>query len=105
MAITIDNLRVDYCNGGESFTVVDIYSWHVEKGEQVAISGPSGSGKSTLLHIIAGLLPPNSGSVRVCGYELTRLVKRREINFVLNPLDIFFQNFNLLQAIQQLKTY
>jgi len=98
MAITIDNLKVDYCNGGESFTVVDILSWHVEKGEQVAISGPSGSGKSTLLHIIAGLLQPNIGLVRVCGQELTQLGEAQRDQFRAKSIGYIFQNFNLLQG-------
>ena len=33
------------------------------RGEVVAVMGPSGSGKSTLLHCLAGILPPNGGSV------------------------------------------
>ena len=36
-------------------------------GEIVAIAGPSGIGKTTLLKTIAGLVPPLSGSVEVCG--------------------------------------
>lgn len=38
-------------------------SFHVNKGEFLAIVGPSGCGKSTLLSIIAGLIPPESGEI------------------------------------------
>ena len=38
-----------------------------ERGEFIAIIGPSGCGKSTLLNVIAGLLPPSSGELRVDG--------------------------------------
>lgn len=35
------------------------------EGEALAVTGPNGSGKSTLLRILAGLLPPAAGSVRL----------------------------------------
>jgi putative ABC transport system ATP-binding protein len=42
----------------------------VAPGEIVAITGPSGCGKSTLLHVAAGLIRPQSGSVRLFGQDL-----------------------------------
>jgi ATP-binding cassette subfamily B protein len=39
----------------------------VEAGRTVAVVGPTGSGKSTLLSVLAGLLPPAAGCVRVAG--------------------------------------
>ncbi len=43
----------------------------VAEHEFVAIVGPSGCGKSTLLRLVAGLLPPSAGRVRVAGREVT----------------------------------
>lgn len=43
----------------------------VTAGETVAITGPSGCGKSTLLHVAAGLIRPQSGTVRLFGQDLT----------------------------------
>ena len=45
----------------------------VESGEILAIMGPSGSGKSTLLHCIAGIVPPDSGTVHYDGRELSAM--------------------------------
>ena len=98
MVIKIEHLKVDYRNGGESFTVVDIPSWHVSQTEQVAISGPSGSGKSTLLHVIAGLLQPSSGSVQVCGQELAAVGEAERDRFRARSIGYIFQSFNLLQG-------
>lgn len=46
-------------------------SFSVKRSEFVAIVGPNGCGKSTLLKIIAGLLGPSSGDVRIEGKEVT----------------------------------
>jgi putative ABC transport system ATP-binding protein len=59
-------------------------------GSWTSVVGPSGSGKSTLLHVLAGLLEPSGGSVRLDGEDLTRLPpperarrRRRDIGVVL----------------------
>lgn len=47
---------------------LDKITFQAEPGEQIAIIGPNGAGKSTLLKVAAGLLKPDSGSVRMFGY-------------------------------------
>ncbi|MHA6195614.1 ABC transporter ATP-binding protein [Pseudomonas wadenswilerensis] len=53
-------------------------SLQVRPGETLGIVGPNGSGKSTLLRLLAGLLRPGSGEVRLTGEPLHRL-RRREV--------------------------
>ncbi|MBX6749294.1 MAG: ABC transporter ATP-binding protein [Micromonosporaceae bacterium] len=45
----------------------------VRAGEILAVMGPSGSGKSTLLHCLAGIVPPDSGTITYAGRELTAM--------------------------------
>jgi len=54
-------------NQYETFTVLKDVSFEVNEGECVGIIGDNGSGKSTLLKIIANILRPSSGTVRVKG--------------------------------------
>src|SRR5213592_3638850 len=52
---------------GASNMVLDRLDLEIGSGECVAIIGPSGCGKTTLLRLVAGLLPPDNGDVRVLG--------------------------------------
>jgi NitT/TauT family transport system ATP-binding protein len=67
---------VDVCKsfplpeGKGEFTVLDNIDVRVDHGEVVALLGRSGSGKSTLLRIMAGLIPPSSGTVTSSGKRI-----------------------------------
>jgi ABC-type lipoprotein export system ATPase subunit len=67
----------------------------LEAGSWTSVMGPSGSGKSTLLHVLAGLLKPTAGSVRVDGQDMTRMdagerarCRRRLIGVVLQRANL-----------------
>ena len=49
------------------FTALDNLSFSIKKGETVGIIGPNGSGKSTILKLIAGVMWPTSGIIKVIG--------------------------------------
>lgn len=68
--------------------VLDNVSYEVEKGEIFGFIGPNGAGKSTLINIMTSLLEPDSGTVKVCGYDILKeSIKAKEcIGYV--PQDI-----------------
>lgn len=64
---------------------VDNVSFDVGPGQAVCLLGPNGSGKTTTLRSIAGLLRPDSGSVKICGIDLRRSPRRAKQNFSYLP--------------------
>ena len=68
-------------------------------GRFEAIMGASGSGKSTLLHLFAGLLQPDSGSIKICGTEIAGLSDREMTIFRRRKIGLVFQDFNLVETL------
>jgi NitT/TauT family transport system ATP-binding protein len=60
--LTIQNLSVTFLNDNGGLHALDRITFDVYPREFVCVLGPSGSGKTTLLRILAGLIPPTSGS-------------------------------------------
>lgn len=58
-------------NNGDLLAIANI-SFRVLPGEFLCIVGPSGSGKTTLLQLLAGLMPPTRGQIRLAGTLLTK---------------------------------
>ncbi len=73
-------------------------TFHVEKGEYVAIMGESGSGKTTLLNILAAFDRPTNGSVILDGNDLSKIRDSAAAAFRRNNLGFVFQEFNLLDT-------
>lgn len=70
--------------------VIDDVDCTVESGTIGAVVGPNGAGKSTLLHLIAGILPADSGSARLGAdriEELTRRNRARRIALAAQQVD------------------
>jgi len=68
-------ISIDYIShtfrGQKAPTLKDI-ELSIEPGEKVALIGRSGCGKSTLLHMLAGLLFPSEGCVRINAHQITK---------------------------------
>ncbi len=104
MVLAIHDLvkRFDQPGGGQ-LTVLDIPRFEMADGEQVVLIGESGGGKTTLLHLIAGILVPDSGSIRLDQLELTRLSEQGRDRMRASKIGYVFQTFNLLPAFTALE--
>jgi branched-chain amino acid transport system ATP-binding protein len=67
--LQVDNLSKRF----GALVAVDNVSMQVGEGEVRAVIGPNGAGKTTLFHLITGVVPPSTGSVRFAGSDITRL--------------------------------
>jgi putative ABC transport system ATP-binding protein len=78
---------------------VDGVTLEIAAGEVVALYGPSGSGKSTLLLLAAGLLTPDTGSIRFGGVEVTELPQRAAAQYQRRDVGFISQSFDLLPGV------
>ncbi|HEY5195253.1 MAG TPA: ABC transporter ATP-binding protein [Solirubrobacteraceae bacterium] len=85
---------------GEIVRAVDGVCLSVAAGELVALYGPSGSGKTTLLMLIAGLLIPDSGSVRVNGRDVSKLSARERAHYRRSDLGFIRQSLDLIPGVR-----
>lgn len=84
---------------GEPVRAVDGVSLSVSAGEMLALYGPSGSGKTTLLLMIAALLAPSAGEIRVNGRDISSLSEHEASRYRLSQLGFIRQNFDLLPGV------
>ncbi len=86
MSIEVKNLIKTF----DSQLAVNNISFLAQKGEIVGFLGPNGAGKSTTMKIITGFIPPSSGMVKVCGFDVVQqpIQSRQNIGYLPehNPL-------------------
>ena len=79
-AILVSNVHFTYPGGVQE--VLKGVNLAIKDGEVVSVIGPNGSGKSTLMYLLAGIYKPSSGSIKILGYDSTRLVGRDRARLV-----------------------
>jgi linearmycin/streptolysin S transport system ATP-binding protein len=84
--IRVQDLRKHY----GPIRAVDGVSFEIESGETFGLLGPNGAGKTTSIHMIAGILPPDAGSVEIHGSaDPTRASVRRQLGVAPQSLALY----------------
>ena len=102
-AIAASGVEMVYRTGGERYPALRQVDLTVRYGDIQLLMGPSGSGKTTLLSILAGILTPTAGSVRLMGQEITKLSHSKLAQFRLENIGFIFQGFNLFPALSAIE--
>ncbi|MBX2988987.1 MAG: ABC transporter ATP-binding protein [Bdellovibrionaceae bacterium] len=92
--IEVSHVEFTYPSGRAP--VLRLPEFRVEKGERIFLFGPSGTGKTTFLEIMAGVLRPQKGSVRILGQDLGALSPAGRDRFRADHIGYIFQSFNLI---------
>jgi putative ABC transport system ATP-binding protein len=98
--LAITDLQKSYPVPGTSQRrrIVDVPSFSLAAGAQLALRGESGSGKTTFLNLIAGILEADAGRILIGDTEVTALREAARDRVRARSLGYIFQTFNLLQG-------
>jgi len=92
---------LEFAFGDREF-VLRIDELDIAPGSRVALVGPSGCGKTTLLHLVAGILTPKRGEVRVGDVPLAERSDRERRDFRIRNIGMVFQSFELIEYLRVL---
>src|SRR3977135_2572068 len=92
-------LVIEYSSAGCPVRPIDGLSLDATGGELVLLLGASGCGKTTLLSVLAAILTPNSGSVKVAGVEVVGLRGSALTDYRRSTVGVVFQAFNLVPSL------
>ncbi len=94
--LRVENLSKVFRSGLSDLVIFDNLSFHMGKGEMVAIVGQSGAGKSTLLHILGALDRPSKGDVYCAQLKLQSLTDEAAADFRNRAIGYVWQFHYLL---------
>ena len=83
--------------------MVDVPSFSLGAGHQLAIFGGSGSGKSTFLNLMAGILKTDSGNITIGNIDISILSEADRDQVRAKLIGCVFQSFHLLQGCTALE--
>lgn len=101
--IKVTSVTKSYNTGGSEVRAVDDANLEVKQGEFILILGRSGSGKSTLLGMLAGLIRPTNGTVRIEGMDISSLPENDVADLRGRKIGFVFQFSGLIPTITALE--
>lgn len=93
MRVELQGVTKRFLSGGMSQRALDGVTFDCEFPHVLALIGPSGGGKSTLLRILAGLIRPDQGRIRLDGKEIPS--NEQDLRAYRSSLGVVFQGYNL----------
>jgi putative ABC transport system ATP-binding protein len=97
--IKLSNIRYSYPHS-DFHLAID--SLEIQKGNKTAFIGPSGFGKTTTLNLIAGILLPDAGEIRVDDRRVDLLADAARRVYRIREIGFVFQDFKLLEYLDVL---
>ena len=97
--VRLDGVTKYFGSGRGRVTALDGVSLAFAAGSFTAVLGASGSGKSTLLQCAAGLEKPSTGTVQLCGTDLSALSDRQQTVLRRDRVGFVFQGLNLVPEL------
>lgn len=97
--LSVQNAEKTFGSKQNLVKALDGISFDVNRGEYVAIMGPSGSGKTTLLNCISTIDKVSSGRIIVNGQDITKMSKKKLVDFRRDELGFIFQDSNLIETL------
>ncbi|GGD92632.1 ABC transporter ATP-binding protein [Planktosalinus lacus] len=101
--LNIQQVAKSFKGGTKKIMVLNDITFEIESGDTFSIVGPSGSGKTTLLGLCAGLDRPDSGTIILCGEDISKLNEDERAGLRNQKVGFVFQDFQLLPTLTALE--
>lgn len=100
LAVECNGIKKSFVERNKRIDAVRGISFAVPKGEIFGILGPNGSGKSTLIRLLATLLLPDAGAVKVFGHDVVK--DRYQVRQYISRVSVDAAFFKKLSAMENL---
>ena len=103
MNLTVTDLTKTFTRADERIELFHDFNLELNAGEALTVLGPSGSGKTTLLRMIAGLEPPDAGTIQFDGKNMFEMSPEERRAFRLHHIGFADQYARMLPQLTALE--
>lgn len=100
-ALSISDLSFRWQRNGGFALEADRFD--IKRGERVLMTAPSGAGKTTLISLMAGIMRPDNGSIRIGDHDLVAMRPAQRDRFRADNIGLIFQSLNLIPYLTALE--